>query len=377
MSTVQQWGRKESIIWPPHGYVYTLGAFIFAFILTGVFIYLHFEFGLSPLQRYYLPYYLRTEPAGLTHPVSQYQLLFVSDGEKPGRIALDADVEPGSTPQIGGKPLSMVLTSKAANHGTSYLIRENFHNYQNKALHAWIAHWIYADVPIYRLFSMQFIFGFVALLLQLPFSIRKDIRRIKDLRYGRRLKGPVLVNSKQFTRAVAGNGIGITTEDSKLPLRIPRDAENKHFLIVGDTGSGKLPKRRIAPKAKSRFEARVRILTRRTRGISIETMVRELGRYLQGWQGYFGFCQTPTVLDRFNKWIRRRIRSAACKQWRTGKTRYARLRELGLSHDLAARTAGHQWGPWRLSRTEALSYAMPAAYFDRLGLPSLRCTTGA
>ena len=73
------------------------------------------------------------------------------------------------------------------------------------------------------------------------------------------------------------------------------------------------------PKQNLRFEARVRILTRRTRGISIETMVRELGRYLQGWQGYFGFCQTPTVLDRFNKWIRRRIRSAACKQWRTGK----------------------------------------------------------
>ena len=50
---------------------------------------------------------------------------------------------------------------------------------------------------------------------------------------------PVLVNAKEFTKAVAGNGIGITTNDSKLPLRIPRDAENKHFLIVGDTGSGK------------------------------------------------------------------------------------------------------------------------------------------
>ena len=47
------------------------------------------------------------------------------------------------------------------------------------------------------------------------------------------------MNGKQFTKAVAGNGIGITTNDSKLPLRIPRDAENKHFLIVGDTGSGK------------------------------------------------------------------------------------------------------------------------------------------
>jgi RNA-directed DNA polymerase len=77
------------------------------------------------------------------------------------------------------------------------------------------------------------------------------------------------------------------------------------------------------------------------------------------------------------EWIRRRLRSAACKQWRTGKTRYARLRQLGLSHDLAARTAGHQWGPWRLSRTEALSNAMPTAYFVSLGLPSLHCTPGA
>lgn len=65
---------------------------------------------------------------------------------------------------------------------------------------------------------------------------RKDI---KGLRYGRRLKGPVLVNAKDFTKAVSGNGIGIATNDSKLPLRIPREAENKHFLIVGDTGSGK------------------------------------------------------------------------------------------------------------------------------------------
>ena len=81
MSTVQQWGRKESIIWPPHGYVYTLGAFLFACILTGVFVYIHFQYGLLPLQRYYLPYYLRSETAGLTHPVSAYQLLYISDGE--------------------------------------------------------------------------------------------------------------------------------------------------------------------------------------------------------------------------------------------------------------------------------------------------------
>ena len=91
--------------------------------------------------------------------------------------------------------------------------------------------------------------------------------------------------------------------EGKLKLKVNREKSavarpwERKFLGFSFT-NGKLPKRRIAPKAKARFEARIRILTRRTRGISIETMVRELGRYLQGWQGYFGFCQTPTVLDR-------------------------------------------------------------------------------
>jgi type IV secretory pathway TraG/TraD family ATPase VirD4 len=239
MSTVQEWGRKESVIWPPQGYVYTLGAFVFACILTGVFVYIHFQYSLLPLQRYYLPYYLRSETAGLTHPVSAYQLLYVSDGERVRRPAVDSDVVPGSTAQFVGRSLPLTLTARAAQGGAYFLLREGLRNYQNKALHAWIGHWIYDDVPVYRLFAMQFVFGIVAFVLQLPFSLSKDIRRIKALRYGRRLKGPVLVSAKQFTKAVSGTGIGITTEDSKLPLRIPRDAENKHFLIVGDTGTGK------------------------------------------------------------------------------------------------------------------------------------------
>ena len=103
-------------------------------------------------------------------------------------------------------------------------------------------------------------------------------------------------------------------------------------------------------------------------------MVRELGRYLQGWQGYFGFCQTPTVIDRFNKWIRRRIRSTACKQWRTGKTGYARLPELGLSHDLAARTAGTSVVHGGLAALKPFLMPCPplTSYFDRLGIPSLQ-----
>jgi type IV secretory pathway TraG/TraD family ATPase VirD4 len=239
MPAVQQWGRNESLIWPPRGYLYTLGAFFLACVVTGFFVYLRFQYGLSPLERYYLPYYLRSETAGLTHPASTYQMLYVSDGVSLGRAALEADVQAGSTVQSSGKPLPLMLTPQAAVHGTYFLLRETPRSYQNKVIHAWIAHWIYGDVALYKMFSMQLIFGALAFVLQLPFSIPKDITRIKQLRYGRRLKGPVLVDVKSFNKAVGGTGIGITTNDAKLPLRIPRDAENKHFLIVGDTGSGK------------------------------------------------------------------------------------------------------------------------------------------
>ncbi len=55
MPAVQQWGRRESIIWPPRHYLYTLGAIFLALVATGFFIYVRFQFGLSVLERYYLP----------------------------------------------------------------------------------------------------------------------------------------------------------------------------------------------------------------------------------------------------------------------------------------------------------------------------------
>jgi RNA-directed DNA polymerase len=48
------------------------------------------------------------------------------------------------------------------------------------------------------------------------------------------------------------------------------------------------PKRRIAPKAVHRFKERVRELTRRSRGVSVERIAEELAQYLRGWIGYFG-----------------------------------------------------------------------------------------
>jgi RNA-directed DNA polymerase len=135
--------------------------------------------------------------------------------------------------------------------------------------------------------------------------------------------------------------------------------------------SAKTPKRRIAPKAVVRFKERVRELTQRTRGVSTERMAEELARYLRGWIGYFGNCETPSVLRSLEEWTRRRLRSAIWKQWKRGTKRFAELRKRGVSTDLAAKTAGSAHGPWQLANSPALAIALPNAYFASLGIPSL------
>ena len=132
-----------------------------------------------------------------------------------------------------------------------------------------------------------------------------------------------------------------------------------------------MPKRRIAPKAVDRFKGRVRELTSRTRGVSTERMAEELTRYLRGWLGYFGKCQTPSVLQSLEEWTRRRLRSAIWKQWKRGKVRFAELRKRGVGKDLAAQSAGSAHGPWRMANSPALGIALPNAYFDSLGIPRL------
>jgi len=150
---------------------------------------------------------------------------------------------------------------------------------------------------------------------------------------------------------------------------VARPWERK-FLGFSFTSAGE-PKRRIAPQAVDRFKKRVRELTRRTRGVSIERMAEDLARYLRGWLGYFGKCETPSVLEGLEKWTRRRLRSAIWKQWRRGRARFAELRQRGVGKELAARTAGSAHGPWRLANSPGLTIALPNVYFASLGLPRL------
>jgi RNA-directed DNA polymerase len=184
----------------------------------------------------------------------------------------------------------------------------------------------------------------------------------------------IYVRSRRAGERVMASITRFITRKLKLKVNEQKSAVarpwERKFLGFSFTNAG-VPKRRIAPKAVDRFKERVRELTRRTRGVSQERMAAELARYLRGWIGYFGKCETPSVLEALDKWVRRRLRSAIWKQWKRGSVRFAELRKRGVGKDLAAKTAGTVHGPWRLANSPALAFALPNACFDSLGIPRL------
>jgi RNA-directed DNA polymerase len=162
----------------------------------------------------------------------------------------------------------------------------------------------------------------------------------------------------------------------KLKLKVNREKSavaapwKRKFLGFSFT-SERAPRRRLAPKARQRFEARIRELTQRNRGISMSKRITGLAQYLRGWMAYFSYCETPSVFKELDAWIRRRLRGVQWKQWKTCKGRYRALWRLGIRGTNLRKLACCSRGPWPVSQYSILRQALPNAYFDNLGLPRL------
>jgi hypothetical protein len=237
--TDTQWGRKETIVRPPHYPVYSFGAVFVALFVTALCIYLHFSFAMSPLQRYYVPYYLETGFLGPMRKSSDYQLVTVADRQHHARPVTEDDVQPGYAPQPIGKPIPLELSQAARASGVVFLYRGAKISYQNRPLHEYLRRFVYDGDSFLEIFRVPLWSGLAVFLLQLPLAVRKDVRRLKEMKYGRLLKGPVLVSPKAFNRAIKGDGVGFRTTESKDLMRIPRRAEGQHIELMGDTGTGK------------------------------------------------------------------------------------------------------------------------------------------
>ncbi len=133
---------------------------------------------------------------------------------------------------------------------------------------------------------------------------------------------------------------------------------------------GKEVKRKVSKQATKAFKDRVRKMTGRSRGRSMEQVISDLRRYLLGWKAYYGLAQTPGKFRELDEWLRHRLRAMQLKHWKRGRTMYAELRKLGASHEQAARIAANARRWWHNSKME-LNRAMPIAWFDKRGLPRL------
>jgi RNA-directed DNA polymerase len=184
----------------------------------------------------------------------------------------------------------------------------------------------------------------------------------------------IYVRSEQAGRRVMESITRFITHKLKLKVNETKSAvarpQERKFLGFSFT-TGPEVKRVIAPKALERFKRRIREITRRAKGVSIQTAIKELASYMRGWRSYFGFCETPEVLVSLTRWVRLRLRAALWRQWKTPRRRRAALLALGVRPRLANNTAGSGRGPWYLARSKALSVGLSNAYFNSLGLPTL------
>ena len=132
---------------------------------------------------------------------------------------------------------------------------------------------------------------------------------------------------------------------------------------------------RLSPKTIKHFKERIRQLTRRGKWMCMQDVIAKVAQYVKGWLAYFRYSQTSSELWKLESWLRRRLRCAFWKQWKTGKNRFKQLRNLGVKYDLACQTAGSLKGPWRVSLSPALSFAFPNSYFYEQGIPKFTCRT--
>lgn len=184
----------------------------------------------------------------------------------------------------------------------------------------------------------------------------------------------IYVRSERAGQRVMASVSTYITKKLKLEVNQEKSAVGepweRKLLGFRFVGWGKV-KRGIAPASLVRLKERVRGLTRRNRGISLEEMARQLGRYVAGWREYYGFCETPEVLKTLDAWIRRRLRSAVWRQWKHGYTRYAELRKLGVPEDPARIAASGSQGPWHASHSKGMQMGLNNGFFQALGLSSL------
>ncbi len=146
--------------------------------------------------------------------------------------------------------------------------------------------------------------------------------------------------------------------EGRLKLRVNRqksavDHATRRTLLGFDfLKRGGEVKVRIDPKARKRAKDRLRRLTSRSWGTSMERRIAAINRFSRGWSAYFALADTPSVFEGLDEWLRRRLRQVRWKEWKKIRTRHRSLVATGIPTGKA-----YEWGqqpPGRLANREVM-----------------------
>ncbi|MBB5061656.1 type IV secretory pathway TraG/TraD family ATPase VirD4, partial [Granulicella aggregans] len=233
-----QWGRKETVIWPPQVPIYTIGTMILAvpIVMTLLFgLYLTKPF----LARNYTGDYLKSAAGSEFKMHNSFRLIYLFGGKRAPRVAQPEDFISGTTIFPNGKEISVQLSPAATAQGFTSFARGPERKIADEALCSWFRAAIFGGDDVLSAYGSALIEAGVVVLFMLCFAVPWDFKRGKRMKYGRLLRGPVMSSPKQFNEILKGEGLGITTDEKGIIIRLPLRAEAKHIQVMGDTGVGK------------------------------------------------------------------------------------------------------------------------------------------
>jgi group II intron reverse transcriptase/maturase len=166
--------------------------------------------------------------------------------------------------------------------------------------------------------------------------------------------------------------------ETKLKLKVNEEKsavdipERRRFLGFSFYRTkGGMPGIRIHPLSYRRLREKVKRVTNRNWGVSMDYRLKKLAEITNGWVNYFSIADCVSLLSDLDCWIRRRLRACIWKQWKKGKTKYKNLRRLGLSDTTAWMFANTRKGYWRISKSPILSTTITNQRLENKGFKSL------
>jgi type IV secretory pathway TraG/TraD family ATPase VirD4 len=242
----QEWGRESYAgDWPGQKPLSVILALLMALVTTGLILFYQYERQWPFVEQLYLRTYLAAGLAGkLGRQEGYYTFLAVRDRRVGPRLAMDGEVLPVKL--ANGQP-GVALTDWAAKHGAMRLEWERG-KYRNDYLCGLIHHWVFEDQSWWDLVRRACYGGLGVFVIGLGLAIPAERKRRQAVKNGRRLRGPELVTAGEFNRRNRSDGLGFVNRERTFgevllgdgrALRLPKEEENNHFLIMGDSGKGK------------------------------------------------------------------------------------------------------------------------------------------